>query len=172
VATWKNDAEAAGFAEDHLIYELRSLRHAAQQMGAADQATENMAVESFALHLRNWEDFFYPPTNPRPDDVTYLDYVDRTATPPWQPRPCSPQLTTASGMAGKQIAHITKQRYPGGHPAKNWNSRWAFEIYALLCALAQNANLARLPEVVRREFLAAPGDLPTTGATGIIPPVL
>lgn len=166
MASWTNDAEAADFAVEHLVYELHAMRDAAKQVGAADQVTKNMAVESFALHLRNWEDFFYPSPNPQADDVTYCDYVDRTATPQWKPPPPSAKLTAAAKMVNKQIAHITKQRFSGLSPAKRWDSTWAHEIHALLRQLAQNANQARLPEVVRREFLSVHGDLPTSGATG------
>jgi hypothetical protein len=166
MATFTNDTEALAFADEHLLYELQMLNYAARQMGNPDQLIVNVSVESFALHLRNWEDFFYPPPVQarKPDDVTYLDYLDQSATPQWTPPPRSTALATAAGMVNKQIAHITKSRHAGVHPGKTWQSNWALEIHALLRGLAQNANLARLSTRLRAVFIGSIGSLPTSGA--------
>jgi hypothetical protein len=99
------------------------------------------------------------------DNVTYVDFVDRSANPTWSPPPLSPTLKTAAEMANKQIAHITTQRFKGRNVRKTWEANWAMEIHALLRGFAQNTSPGRLSPRLRAAFLKAEGVLPVSGNT-------
>ncbi len=142
------DAEALDYAE-HLKYELSMLAQTRGMGGSSFPAghVHNALVESYAIHLRNWIDFFFA-KNPQDDDVTYRDFLPPGST--WQPAPAlSAALKLAKERANKEIAHMTSKRYKGADPMKWWDHNWASEIASILRDFAKEASPARLdPEVL------------------------
>jgi hypothetical protein len=138
------DNEAMKYAEDHLLYELQMLAFDLRSLAvvAIEQNLKNALIESYAIHLRNWIDFFYL-VAPRESDVTWRDFVTPGST--WKPPACPPALDRARTTANKQIAHLTTSRYPGSDPRKEWRPEWATEILSLLKVYAKEVSASRMP---------------------------
>jgi hypothetical protein len=134
----------------HLGYELDMLFASATGAGGPKGApTTNAAIESFAIHLRNWIDFFYL-RNPQNDDITWRDYLASGSA--WTPPPISPTLEAARRKANKQIAHLTVSRFMDDDARKHWDTGWANEILSILRAYAAETDKATVSETLRRKF--------------------
>lgn len=80
---------------------------------------DNAVLESFAIHLRNLLDFFYPGREPHEDDVIAAQYFEAGQLPPNFP-PKSRLLNEAEVRAHKHVSHLTTKRIAGNHPDKAW----------------------------------------------------
>jgi len=107
------------FAGEHLFYEVQMFVQACtlQPSGDQRQFLMNMKIEVCVLHLRNLIEFFYPSSNPRPDDVVAANYVED-----WDAkRPAiTPLLEKARYRSGKELHHLTAQRIDGQQEHKAW----------------------------------------------------
>jgi hypothetical protein len=143
------DAEALAWSGEHLLYEFTMLYDTRSLGGSSAPGgyLKNAVIESFAIHLRNWIDFFFP-ANPRPDDVTFRDFLPTDSA--WVPTVAmSWSLQDARERANKEIAHMTAQRYAGADPRKWWDPMWAREVADLMLDFAKHASPARVaPEVL------------------------
>jgi hypothetical protein len=107
------------FAGEHLFYEAQmfTLAYVMQPSGDLREFLMNLRIEVCVLHLRNLIEFFYPSSNPRPDDVLAADYVaDWDAKRP----AITPLLEKARYRAGKELHHLTSQRIDGHEDHKAW----------------------------------------------------
>ena len=107
----------------HLDYEYTMLMAVAQAMAsgiAAQGWLANALLESFVIHFRALLDFFYPPANPKADDVLATDYF---ADPDEWERvrpPFSEALKRGRARAHKEIAHLTYARQDVTPETKPW----------------------------------------------------
>lgn len=121
------DQELRDYAADQLYYELWMLYETAARLVhdhsvRSDWVVKNALIESFTVHARSLAIFLYPEEAKKwPDDVTSDEYVKdlqqwrkaRGAIPP--------ELRTTIQRTGKEIAHLTTQRYPPGSPQRTWS---------------------------------------------------
>jgi hypothetical protein len=111
----------------------------------------NALLASYALHLRNLIEFIYWTPKP-PDDVNAVHYVrDKDA---WLAArgEASDFLRGVKLRADKQIAHLTKKRFTGDAPEKQWDP--IAEISALLPGLRLFLDHGR-PELLHANVAAA-----------------
>jgi hypothetical protein len=142
-----SDAEALEYADEHLIYEVGTLRVCRDVLAnGPPQVLKNSMIESYAIHLRNLIDFLYP-QNTQATDVTFRDYIPKTLK--WSPSKVTASLRMARDMANRQIAHLTTHRFPGIHPGKRWELSRADEVQERLKDFAEKADPGRLSEKVR-----------------------
>jgi hypothetical protein len=113
---------------------------------------ENAILESFAIHLRNLLDFFYPDrSKPHDDDVIAAYYFDARKLPSDFPQK-SKLLNASKVRAHKQVSHLTTKRFTGNHPEKRWSTvPLMSEIAEVLVAFVGTASPDRLaPEFIER----------------------
>lgn len=110
---------------------------------------DNAILESFAIHLRNLLDFFYPGDRPKPDDIIAAYYYDAGRLPSNFPQK-SDALNKAEMRAHKQVSHLTTKRVSGDDPEKAWYvAPLMSEVAKLLLAFLAGASRDRLA----REFV-------------------
>ena len=114
--------EDLGTAFDIVHYEARMLRHTSQLLASGalgDGALRNAVLESFLIHARGLDDFFYRDRQ-WSDDLLAGDFI--VAPSSWvQVRPAKPQeLQDVRERTGKEIAHLTYKRTPGVAIEKEW----------------------------------------------------
>lgn len=90
---------------------------------------DNAVLESFAIHLRNLLDFFYP-DRVTDDDIVAADYYPSGSLPADFP-PKSQHLNEAEIRAHKQVSHLTTKRLPANHEGKAWH------VMPLMCDMAK-----------------------------------
>jgi hypothetical protein len=90
-ATMSGD-QLAEYADELVLYEIGMLcRAVGAALGTSGEIWPmNVAIESFALHLRNLLDFLYPS---------------------WRPSGRTELLTSSQGRAHKEVAHLTTARH-------------------------------------------------------------
>jgi hypothetical protein len=114
-----SDTELTSFSKEHLLHELELLMWTASQISSANPpALRSALVESFAIHLRNLIDFFFPHPrqSSRDDDVLAVHFY-----PGWN-ETISPALDMAKERANKEISHLTLERKDGLDPTKPWDA--------------------------------------------------
>jgi hypothetical protein len=143
----------------HLGYEIDMFVAMARTLARTPQGTpafvRNAFVESFAVHTRNLIDFLYPPASPQPDDVTAEHYVVQVRV--WQKaRGKMPKkLHRAKVRANKQVSHLTRLRYQGRAPQKQWNLRGLVTMLVpRLKKFARHASPGTLHRDVRTQIEA------------------
>lgn len=113
------DHELLDYSKEHVIYELWMFRSVGQALIAPIQMSQplrNALIESFAIHLRNLIDFFYP-GQIQADDVVaseFLDDPDEWATL----SAISTTLSSARIRAHKEVSHLTRKRITGAPPGR------------------------------------------------------
>ena len=105
-------------ASVHLLYEIDMLL-GTQKLLASDPTNlviKNALLESFGIHLRSLDDFFYKDAILK--DVTAKDYVRN-----WKDkRPMkSPTFDDAANRVDKEIAHLTYHRLDVKGVKKDWH---------------------------------------------------
>jgi len=117
------DDELYLYGGAHVRYEIEMCASAAHLLLAFTperNSLTNALLESYALHLRNLIEFIYWTPKP-PDDVNAVHYVrDKDA---WLAArgEASDFLKGVKLRADKQIAHLTKKRFIGDAPEKQWD---------------------------------------------------
>jgi len=147
------DAELLEYSEKHLLYEIAMCFKAGLLLvdfGLMDPVPElarevaRMAlIESFAIHLRNLIDFFYP-AKVFDTDVLAEDFFVARALPKNFPV-LSVSLESARNRASKEVSHLTTERIAGTPPKKSWPvAELSREMRALLVQFVREASPARL----------------------------
>ena len=113
------------YSREHLWYEISMLFHTGRSLpsGVTSPVVDfviNAVLESFAIHLRNLLDFFYPENKPRKDDVVAVLYFDSCKLPLDFPA-FSDRLREARIRAHKQVSHLTTRRIFGNPAEKAWH---------------------------------------------------
>lgn len=105
-ATQKTDAELEKFWEEHLKYEFDMLCYTENEIasGLSTQPQANVLLESFLIHVRNLNDFFYP-KNSRNDDAVAADFHSS-----WKPAPSNILTDPLIERIHKEVAHLTWKR--------------------------------------------------------------
>lgn len=111
------------YSREHLWYEISMLFDTGRSLpnGVTSPVVEfvtNAVLESFAIHLRNLLDFFYPANKPRKDDVVAASYFDSRILASDFPA-LSDRLREARTRAHKQVSHLTTGRVFGNPVEKN-----------------------------------------------------
>jgi hypothetical protein len=110
-------------AAEHLEYEFWMLTAVAEAMasGISSQGwLTNALLESFVIHFRALVDFFYPPPNPKSDDIQAAHYFDDPTEWELMRPPLSDELKRGRARAHKEIAHLTYARLEVTRDTKPW----------------------------------------------------
>jgi hypothetical protein len=158
--------DLVAFSEKHVLYERIMLFNARSLIrGCNDElragglspsaknlveTRKNVAVESYAIHLRTLIAFLHP-GRVLEHDVIAEHYF--SAGSQWTPPAKTKSLDDAFDQASKHIAHLTAKRTddPAG---KNWPDAWADDVDAVL---REFATQARPHGRLHPKFLAAFG---------------
>jgi len=144
------DQELSEYSREHVVYELwmfRSVGGALISPIQMTQALRNALIESFAIHLRNLIDFFYP-TQIQADDVVAAEFFDDPAR--WATiSTISTTLSSARVRAHKEVSHLTRKRIAGAPPEKGWNvGSLSQEIKSILRQFVASASPQKIaPEL-------------------------
>lgn len=120
-----SDQKLRDYSKVHIFYEFSMIFDQAVALEGAFcghntaliTLFRSTAVESFAVHVRNIVDFFYP-TRLLPDDVIADDFL-RGPRPRRFPK-LSPILRRARTRANKEVGHLTTGRRADGAKRKVW----------------------------------------------------
>lgn len=120
-------------AFEHLAYEIEMLYLVAQELQkdwTGKQVLQYALLESFAIHTRVLNDFFYSEKRKKRDDIIAVRF-----SPTWEKPPeKTPILRKASCRVNKEVAHLTYDRLWKSLPAKEWMI-WETTIELLSVAL-------------------------------------
>jgi hypothetical protein len=150
-----SDDELLSYSREHVLYEIRMLVQSAELLkrrvdtpsGPMLPPFWNAALESFAIHLRNLVDFFYP-TAIKLTDVVADDFFPNRTRPARFPR-IPPSLVLARKRAHKQVSHLTTERFSGAHPNRSWNvSALLLRTWEVLSVFAVESAPTKLHEDV------------------------
>jgi hypothetical protein len=115
------DQELRDYSKEQVVYEFWMFRAVGEALLAPvqmSQALRNALIESFAIHLRNLIDFFYP-TQVQADDVIAAEFFDDPKQ--WEKlSSVSLTLFSARVRAHKEVSHLTRKRIAGAPPEKGW----------------------------------------------------
>ena len=131
----RTDKELKETAEDPIVYEVDMLRQCASVLSKPlDQLTQNIALESFLVHVRNLREFLYGAGTNR-DDVVAGDFFPGPGQ--WEDiniRPPMPKVIEANReRLNKALAHVSYSRLKYKGPAKAWPSQqMASELIAVV----------------------------------------
>jgi hypothetical protein len=111
-------------AQEHVPYEIQMLRLTAQALGVSqsNQLIANALLESFAVHLRALNDFFWKARQPSYDDVIAQDFMPQgTAWTSSQPAVIQ-DACGKGGRGNKEVVHLTYARIDKEPPGlKKWD---------------------------------------------------
>ncbi|MFA5830212.1 MAG: hypothetical protein WC878_00100 [Candidatus Paceibacterota bacterium] len=128
---------------EHLPYEEMMLLETSKIPFDINQTYNNMIIESFAIHLRNFITFFYPKEKRYKTDICAENFFSNPKD--WEKiRPTISQtLIDAKERADKQVGHITAERISGiMSPKKGWErANLRNEIIFLLKLFYNNADI-------------------------------
>ncbi len=119
----RTDEELKETAEGHIVYEVDMLGKCASVLSRRpDQLTQNMALESFLVHVRNLRDFLYGEST-KPDDVVAGDFFPGPGQ--WEViRPPMPKVLEVNHeRLNRALAHVSYSRLKYKGPAKAWPSQ-------------------------------------------------
>jgi len=136
------DRELLDYGEHHISYEIDMCVVSVRLLSAfwpEKNSLTNVLVEGYALHLRNLIEFIY--WTPTRDDVNAVHYVRDKSQWVEARGGVSDFLDGVKERADKQIAHLTKKRFIGDAPEKQWDP--TAEITALVTGLQLFRNHAR-----------------------------
>ena len=138
----RTDEELKETAEGPIVYEVDMLRKCASVLSSPlNQLTQNMALESFLVHVRNLREFLYD-AGTNPDDVVAGDFFPGPGQ--WEDiRPPVPKvLEDNRDRLNKALAHISYSRLKYKGPAMAWPSQ---QIASELIAVVR-VFLRKLPQ--------------------------
>jgi hypothetical protein len=141
------DEQLIDYSAKHLLYEIQMFRWLAATVPPMPVGHEKSAfLESFAVHLRNLIDFFFP-QNARPTDVIAADFYDDPAK--WNLAISTTTLELARTRANKEVSHLTLDRKYGKDQDPWPIVDWYREIRTTAKAFTAGASVDKLsPEVV------------------------
>jgi len=107
------------YSKEHIFYEVQKLLEVRDLilLGRPSGLFKMIAIESFAIHLRNLITFLYPTKNPRGTDVYARDFFLEPEK--WE-EVISKNLEDARDRASKEVGHLTTGRITGTPPGKEW----------------------------------------------------
>ena len=159
-----SDVQLRDYADEHLQYELDMLRWSATILGYLSPhasrgplawAINNGLLNTFATHARNLINFLYSRSSgrDRPSDIIIEDYLSQnSSSAPIPPIPAL--LKEALTKAGKQVAHLTKERIDYEKAGKEWRfGDITNEILTVLVQVAPRISAAKLSDKLRARFL-------------------
>lgn len=123
-------AKLAAYCDEHLYYEVSMAMFTAELLSVPFRAPRKglatvfrcAVIESFATHVRNLVDFFYPRRTVQKSDVIAADYYPAGVLPSDFPGiPLS--LERARNRADKELAHLTVERMFVAPTDKPWPHR-------------------------------------------------
>lgn len=145
------DHELLDYSKEHVIYELWMFRSVGRALIAPiqmSQALRNALIESFAIHLRNLIDFFYP-GQIQADDVVASEFLDDPGEWP-KLSFISTRLSSARIRAHKEVSHLTRKRIAGAPPEKGWDvAELMGEIKGTLTHFIATASAKKLHQDVK-----------------------
>ena len=159
-------SELTIFSAHHLYYELDMLFWTVTKVfdgkrrsfrSADRRRLKNALLESFAVHLRNIVSFCYPfPV--RADEVIAHDFMPSDVDWEIVRPPLTYHLKNAKERTDKQIAHLTRLRYDGGHPKKAWAPLIEFDDVkkVLHCFISHADRQTLAPNLFEMEFPETP----------------
>lgn len=158
-------AERRVWAEEHLLYEVATLKYATEALGGGPEDMEEYAyLESFLVHARCLNDFLWRDRNPNhPHDAFAADFC---APGEWEKvRAGLPQATLAEirkrRRFGLEVMHLSYERRGGYGEHKKWPCGKVFvEIALALTKFALLALPEALDEKTRSRLEGLLGELP------------
>ncbi len=135
----KSDEELKETAEGQIVYEVDMLRKCASVLSRPpNQMTQNVALESFLVHVRNLRDFLYG-AGTNPDDVVAGDFFPGPGQ--WEAkRPPMPKIIEDNReRLNRALVHVSYSRLKYKGPAKEWPSQQiASELIAVVRVFLRN----------------------------------
>ena len=135
----RTDEELKETAEGPIVYEVDMLQECARVLSRPlNQLTQNMALESFLVHVRNLREFLYD-AGTNPDDVVAGDFFPGPGQ--WEGiRPPMPKVIEENRYRlNKSLAHISYSRLKYKGPTKEWPSQQiASELLAVVRVFLRN----------------------------------
>ncbi len=149
--------ECVRFSREHLAYEIEMFCKLAETMGPFGISpgppdpgkTDRLArLESFGIHTRVLVDFLRLPPTAQPTDVWAGNFFENYTL--WQPDDLSDILTLHCRRAGRDIAHLSRNRLYGEPDEKRWPLK-AIErdVLVLLNRFVTEAPSSRLHSSVK-----------------------
>src|SRR3989339_277146 len=146
-----NEEQLLDYFKEHIRYEVLMLLNATHAIIGKFQVPkglEYMAVESYAIHLRNLINFFYPPNKIRDTDVCAKDFFIEEATWSKERPELSITLKGARERADKEVSHLTTLRKYANDNDKKWDIKplacEIIQVFDLFCKYADKVELVSL----------------------------
>lgn len=166
-----SDSESQNYADEHVFFEIEMLFAAGNLIasGSVDRRMQNTYIDSFVMHGRTLEFFFYP-ASVKPDDVIAAHFF--TGPADWRSiRPSEPKtLKNILRRGNKELAHLTTQRISGSPANKAWDANSVTsEFIPVIRKFIDGASPTRLSastaDKIRTLLVPAPRtDVSTPGA--------
>ena len=140
----RTEEELKEIAEVNIVYEVDMLRQCASVLSKPlNQLLENMALESFLVHVRNLREFLYG-EGENSDDVVAGDFFPGPGQ--WEDKNIRPPIPKVIEdnlkRLNKALAHVSYSRLKYKGPAKKWPSQ---QIASELIAVVR-VFLRKLPQ--------------------------
>jgi hypothetical protein len=138
------------FSKRHLAYEVRMLQQTARVLRHTTGWLADAALESWIVHLRVLITFLYDGRR-FPDDIIAEDFIEHPERWPRLRGRKPSMFKSAQTRANKQIAHLSRKRYWGRAPQKQWHvSTLMARLNKVLQKFAEHGSRQRLhPDVLR-----------------------
>lgn len=146
-----SDQQFLEYFSEHIRYEIQmllSVTNGILQKFVVPQGLQHAPVESYAVHLRNMINFFFPPSS-RDTDVCAKDFFINEET--WEKvRPqLSETLAIAKIRADKEVGHLTTSRLSGTPKGKEWDVKnLTGELMPLFIFFCQSADKLKLEPLI------------------------
>ncbi|MEK7107539.1 MAG: hypothetical protein AAB899_05135 [Patescibacteria group bacterium] len=139
-----NNNDFLDYSKEHIFYEVQMLLKVKDLilLDKPSGLAKLIAIESFAIHLRNLITFLYPTKNPRNTDVYAKDFFSDPRK--WR-EVISEGLEKARERANKEVGHLTTGRIAGTPSEKEWKVReLTEEIVPVLKSFCVRADKSKL----------------------------
>jgi hypothetical protein len=161
------------WAEEHLLYEVATLKYATEQLGEdPEDMGEYVLLESFLVHARCLNDFLWRDRHPKhPRDALAADFCEPGE---WKKiRDNLPQATLAEirnrRRFGHEVMHLSYDRLSGYGEHKRWPCGKVFvELALALRVFALLALPDALDEKTRSRLKGLLPDLPIGTDAGLL----
>ena len=146
-----SEQQLLDYFTEHVRYEVQMLLNATSgilQKLKVPQGLQHMAVESYAMHLRNLITFLYP-SSLRDTDIYAKDFFIEEET--WKKvRPeLSETLVKAKIRADREVGHLTIFRQNGTPTGKEWDVKnLTGELMPLINLCCESADKVKLKSLI------------------------
>lgn len=154
-----SEEQLLDYFKEHIRYEILMLlnaTHAIKMQFQIQEGLKFMILESYAIHLRNLINFFYPPIRIRDTDVCAKDFFIEEATWGTKRPELSATLRKAKDRADKEVSHLTTLRKNANDNDKSWDVKpLTYEImpvFNLFCKSTDKVELVSLVDDLMNHY--------------------